>query len=74
MVSEDEKKGVDVLGLVTNRTRSATLAKIVTLFLESTSGEKTAQDDAKGRLDKYIDECREKFSNRSKPIKSKGKK
>ena len=70
MVSEDEKAAVDALGLATNRTRSATLAKMVTLFLGSVEGEEAARDKAEEELWIYIEECREKIKEAPGWVKS----
>lgn len=70
MVSEDEKVAVDRLGVATNHTRSATLAKIVTLFLASVEGDAPAQDEAEEKLWLYVEECREKIQQTPEWIKS----
>ena len=70
MVSEDEKAAVDALGLATNRTRSATLAKMVTLFLGSVEGEEAAREKAEEELWIYIEECREKIQHAPGWVKS----
>lgn len=70
MVSEDEKVAVDRLGVATNHTRSATLAKIVTLFLESVEGQEATQEEAEEKLWIYIEECREKLKQTPEWMKS----
>lgn len=70
MVSENEKAAVDALGLATNRTRSATLAKMVTLFLGSVEGKEASREKAEEDLWIYIEECREKIQQTPEWVKS----
>lgn len=44
MVSEDEKVAVDTMGVCMRLTRSAILAKIISLYLESTDESKSEND------------------------------
>jgi hypothetical protein len=60
LVSEDEKTAVDSLGVSTKLTRSAILAKIVTLFLESADINRPQKDqkESEKKLLKFIEDAR----------------
>lgn len=53
MVSEDEKIAVDTMGVCMRLTRSAILAKIVSLYLKSTD-EKSSDEDQKASEEELL--------------------
>ncbi|MEO0797300.1 MAG: hypothetical protein AAFX93_19275 [Verrucomicrobiota bacterium] len=65
MLSEEEKKAVDTLGICTRLTRSALLAKITTLFIQSTDESRSIkeQKESQKELTAFIKEIRETVQN-----------
>lgn len=61
MVSEEEKVAVDTMGVCMRLTRSAILAKIVSLYIESTDENKSEKDQkaSENELLQFIEKGRE---------------